>query len=177
MKQICSGNRWILNMFLALSILLAAMVGCSGSSGNWVTDTFSDDDNENTASTLYYDFGDVLVPRELSVDDDATYVIESSGFRTGVMTLSGRVEKTSLVNFFKNNMVKDRWTLIASFRTPKRSILLFQKGNRWCVINVLDHAMSTEVEIGVVPTNSSQGGVTPMSFEDDNQIEESGLAK
>lgn len=141
-----------------------------------MTETIGGDDNESTASTIYYDFGDVLVPSELSVDDDATYVIESSGFRTGVMTLSGRVEKTSLVNFFKNNMVKDGWASVASFRTPKRSILLFQKGNRWCVINVLDHAMSTEVEIGVVPTNNSQGAA-PMSFDNNNQIEESGLAK
>jgi len=177
MKRIFTGKRSILNAALALSIILAVFAGCSGSSSNWLSEGFSDSESNTAPTSRYYDFGDVLVPSELSVDDDATYVIESAGMRTGVMTLSGRVEKTSLVNFFKTGMVKDGWTAIASFRTPKRSILLFQKVNRWCVINILDHTMTTEVEIGVVPSMNDQGGVTPMTFTDDPQIEESGLAK
>ncbi len=177
MKSIRDGKPVFLCVLTVLSVILLTIAGCSGSSSNWITETFSSDASENAASSLYYDFGDVLVPSELSVDDDATYVIASAGLRTGVMTLSGNVEKNSLVNFFKTNMRKDQWTEIASFRTPKRSILLFQKENRWCVINIMDHTMTTEVEIGVVPTVDGQDGSSSISFEGGAQIEESGLAK
>ena len=102
-------------------------------------------------SPVYYDFADVLVPRELKIDKDSSFVYQTPGFVGGVLSLKGRVEVNSLINFFKRNMVKDNWTLISSFKAP-RTIMLFHKENRWCVINISEREFSTRAEIWVAPT-------------------------
>ncbi|MBW1822721.1 MAG: hypothetical protein JRI92_13440 [Deltaproteobacteria bacterium] len=66
--------------------------------------------------------------------------------------LKGRVEIGSLISFFEKNMAKDNWRLISSFKSS-RTIMLFQKQNRWCVINITE-SMSTRIEIWVAPTMS-----------------------
>jgi len=102
---------------------------------------------------LYYDFGDVLVPSELKIDKDASFVFQTPGLSAGVLSLSGRVESSSLIAFFENNMAKDAWKKVSSFKSP-RTILMFQKENRWCVINITDGDFTTTVEIWVAPTMS-----------------------
>jgi hypothetical protein len=48
-------------------------------------------------------------------------------------------------------MVKDDWKNISSFKS-ERTMLLFQKANRWCVMNITDERFNTYVEIWVAPT-------------------------
>jgi len=100
---------------------------------------------------LYYDFGDVLVPSELKIDKKSSFVFQTPGMSAGVLSLSGRVESSSLIAFFENNMSKDAWKKVSSFKSP-RTILMYQKENRWCVINITDGNYSTDVEIWVAPT-------------------------
>lgn len=104
-------------------------------------------------SPLYYDFGDVLIPNELKVNKKASFVYKTSGFSAGVLTLSGRVEVSSLFAFFESNMQKDNWMNIGSFKSP-RTIMLFQKENRWCMINITEKDFKTHVEVWVAPTIS-----------------------
>jgi hypothetical protein len=146
--------RWMLRGASLLVVIL--LMGCSTLSG-------SSADGKNTGFRLtsddtpapsYFDFGDVLIPQEMKIDEDRTYIIESAGFLTGILALKGRVEKNSLVDFFKNNMVKDNWKIVTSFKSPDRALLLFQKQQRWCVINVTEKEFTTHVEIGVVPSTS-----------------------
>ncbi len=100
----------------------------------------------------YYDFGDILIPSELKVDKKSSYIVQSPGFITGILALKGNVERNSLIAFFQNNMAKDNWREISLFKSPRTStILLFQKGNRWCVIKVNENTFNTYVEIGVAP--------------------------
>ena len=107
---------------------------------------------------LYYDFGDVLIPRELKVDQKASFIYNTAGFSAGVLVLKGRVELGSLISFFEKNMAKDNWRLISSFKSS-RTIMLFQKQNRWCVINITE-SMSTKIEIWVAPTmNEPEAGL------------------
>ncbi|MDM8539497.1 hypothetical protein QUF75_19565 [Desulfococcaceae bacterium HSG7] len=101
---------------------------------------------------LYYDFGDILLPSELKIDKKETYIIEGPGFLTGILKLKGKVERTSLIIFFRNNMAKDNWKSISSFKTPNKAILLFQKKMRWCIINITETQYSTYVEVGVAPS-------------------------
>jgi hypothetical protein len=110
---------------------------------------------------LYYDFGDILLPSELKIDKNETYIIEGPGFLTGILKLKGKVERTSLIIFFRNNMAKDNWKAISSFKTPKKAILLFQKKMRWCIINITETQYHTYVEVGVAPsiTQSSESGL------------------
>jgi hypothetical protein len=97
----------------------------------------------------YYDFEDVLIPSELKVDIKSTAIIHTQGFSTGILVLYGRVEYSSIIDFFEINMNKDNWRLAGLFKS-QRTIMLFQKENRWCVINITD-GYRTKVEIWVSP--------------------------
>jgi len=106
---------------------------------------------ENEAAPLYYDFGDILLPRELKVDKQASFVFQTPGLSAGVLALKGRVEGSSLIAFFENNMAKDNWQPVSSFKSP-RTMMLFKKENRWCVINITEKDFNTFVEVWVAPT-------------------------
>ncbi|CAB5084956.1 hypothetical protein D3OALGB2SA_909 [Olavius algarvensis associated proteobacterium Delta 3] len=99
---------------------------------------------------LYLYFSDILIPRELNEIKKDSFVFRTPGMSAGVLALKGSVEINSLIAFFENNMAKDNWTLISAFKSP-RSMMLFQKENRWCVINITDQRFSTYVEIWVAP--------------------------
>ncbi len=101
---------------------------------------------------VYYDFDDVLVPRELKVRNKDSFIYLTSGTTAGLLTLKGRVNPNSLIAFFENNMAKDNWAKVSSFKSD-RSILLFQKPARSCVILITEKSWNTHVEIWVSPAN------------------------
>ena len=107
------------------------------------------------STAAYLDFGDVLIPDGLKIDTKKSFVIRSSGLTTGVLVLKGRVEQRSLIDFFEANMAKDSWQLITSFKLP-RTLMLYRKDARWCVINIYEGRFSTKVEIWVSPTQDGQ---------------------
>ncbi|MEA3428955.1 MAG: hypothetical protein U9Q84_07080 [Thermodesulfobacteriota bacterium] len=110
-------------------------------------------------SPLYYDFGDVLIPNKLKIDKKASFVYKTSGFSAGVLVLSGRVEISSLIAFFESNMQKDNWRTISLFKSP-RTVMLFQKESRWCMINITEKDFKTHVEVWVAPTlNEAEAGL------------------
>ena len=100
---------------------------------------------------LYYDFGDILVPKELKVNKKSSFIYQTGGFSAGVLVLKGRIETSSLISFFESNMVKDNWKIISSFKSEE-TLLLFQKAQRWCVITITDGNYNTNVKIWVAPT-------------------------
>jgi hypothetical protein len=104
-----------------------------------------------TPEPVYYDFDDVLIPVELKVDKEKSFVYQAPDFKAGILSLSGRVEIDSLITFFKNNIAKDNWRLLSAFKSP-RTILFFNKPNRSCIINITEKKFKTEVEIWVAPT-------------------------
>jgi hypothetical protein len=134
-----------LGSMLVLMILLAA---CSSTPKKTDGSDALEKDEKN--APLYYDFGDVLVPRELKLNAKASFVYQTSGFTAGVLIFESKVERVSLIEFFDNNMVKDNWQAVSAFKSP-RTLLLFQKENRWCVINITDNSWDTMVEIWVAP--------------------------
>ncbi len=100
---------------------------------------------------LYRDFEDVLIPGELKVDMRSTSVYKISGSTAGILSLNGRVELNSLVSFFENNMAKDNWRALGSFKSS-RTMLLFQKENRWCSIHITEKEFKIYIEIWVIPS-------------------------
>ena len=108
-------------------------------------------ENSDPNAPLYYDFGDVLVPREMKVDKNASFVFRTPGLSAGVLSMKGRVEGHSLIQFFENNMANDNWSLVSAFKSY-RNIMLFKKESRWCVINITEKKMYTYLEIWVSPT-------------------------
>ncbi len=99
---------------------------------------------------VYYDFDDVLIPKELKIRNKDSFVYLTSGMTAGLLTLKGRVNPNSLIAFFENNMAKDNWAKVSAFKSD-RSILLFRKPSRSCVILITEKNWNTHVEIWVSP--------------------------
>ncbi len=154
-EQAERGNRLRVTAALAAAAMLLLMVGCSGLQTKGEQSPASSV-RERENQPLYYDFGDILIPRELKVIKKSSFVFRTPGLSAGVLALKGNVEVNSLITFFETNMAKDNWTPVSSFKSP-RSMMLFQKENRWCVINITDESFSTYVEIWVAPTIGSAG--------------------
>jgi len=103
---------------------------------------------------VYYDFGDVLVPKELKIVKKESFLFKSGELSAGVLVLKGRVDRDSLIAFFENNMPKDGWSQLGSVKTPN-TMLLFQKQGRWCMVEVLAHTFLTKVKIWVTTQEGS----------------------
>ena len=139
-------------LILIFSIIVVSLVGgCSSLSKKDDQATPPASETSSGVAAQYYDFGDVLVPKELKVDEKASFIYQTSGFSAGVLVLKGRIETSSLVSFFETNMAKDNWNIISSFKSG-RTMLLFQKAHRWCVMSITDEPFNTYVEIWVAPT-------------------------
>ena len=131
-------------------LLVLTLLGAACSSTPKKTDGSEARAAEQKEAPLYYDFEDVLVPKDLKLDAKTSFVYEASGLTAGVLAFSSKVERNSLIQFFENNMAKDNWQAVSSFKSP-RTLLLFEKNNRWCVINITDNNWETLVEIWVAP--------------------------
>jgi hypothetical protein len=141
----------------ALLFVFGLFLGCAGprpsqTSGEEATPAATEPDE--TPAPLYYDFDDVLIPSELKVDMKRSFVYQTDEFTAGVLVLTGRVEINSLIRFFDNNMAKDNWRLVSSFKSP-RTIMFFTKPNRGCIINITERAYKIEAEIWVAPTTDT----------------------
>ena len=114
---------------------------------------------EPEPTSLYYDFGDVLIPAELKIDKKESFVYKSPGFSAGVLILKGRLDRNDLIAFFETNMPKDNWRLASYFKSP-RTMMLYHKENRWCVINITERDLYQDIlaEIWVAPTVDSLAG-------------------
>lgn len=113
----------------------------------------ADFQDKGFAPPIYYDFGDVRLPEELKVNNKASFVYRTSGFSAGVLVLEGSVEMYSLISFFENSMSNEKWEFVSSFKSP-RTIMIFKKEGRWCIISITERKFSTLVEIWVAPTIS-----------------------
>jgi len=137
------------------AIVLAALLLATGCSVLRSKKAASTGSSRSTAAaqpkSIYLDFGDVLLPTELKVDRGNSFVFSTSGFTAGLLSLGGRVEVNSLITYFENKMPVDGWQMISAIKAS-RSMLLFKKQARWCVISIVEGQLSTGVEIWVAPT-------------------------
>jgi hypothetical protein len=130
----------------ALLLVLVISLGCARLNSNTTSSESAPTTEDVEPTPLYHNFEDVLVPSELKVDTKRTFVHHAPDFRAGVLVLTGRVEISSLVGFFEDNMAQDNW----------RTMMIFQKPNRDCIINITEKQFKTEVEIWVAPTTRTQ---------------------
>jgi hypothetical protein len=148
-------KQWrVLAPIAALLLVLVGSLGCAGSQANAKN---SEEEGQaaaapaNVPAPLYYDFEDVLVPSELTINKGKTFIYHVPDFRAGVLVLKGRVQIDSLIRFFENNMARDNWRLLSSFKAA-RTIMFFNKPNRSCIISITEGTFYSDVEIWVVPT-------------------------
>lgn len=100
---------------------------------------------------IYYDFQDIPVPQELSVVQKDSYVFQSGNMKAGLLTLRGRVDINSVINFFQSAMPRENWQQRGGFRY-RRSVLIFEKPDKICVIKIYDELYFTYAEIYVAPS-------------------------
>jgi hypothetical protein len=155
-KGLMSRRAVVLAVFMAVIFLVSGCSALKSKDGPAASTPVRSSANKQNAP-LYYDFGDVLLPSELKINTDETFIYRTPGMTAGVMSLSGRIEVSSLITFFENKMPVDGWRPISSFRAP-RTMMLFSKQNRWCVISITESSFSTHVEIWVAPAIESAGG-------------------
>ena len=100
------------------------------------------------ARASYYDFDDILIPSELSLDKKNSLLFTAGRSKVGILLFSGRVEPSSLGAFFQSNMQKDGWSLLSSFKY-RQHLLIFLKEERTCVITITEKTFSTTAEVRV----------------------------
>ncbi|MFA6012491.1 MAG: hypothetical protein WC799_21045 [Desulfobacteraceae bacterium] len=98
---------------------------------------------------VYYDFKDVLVPGEFVENKKYSSVAENSGMATGFMSFYGPVELNSVVNFFNIKMPMDGWRPVTVAKSPLSTLMMFNKGNRWCYIELSETEFTTDLRIGI----------------------------
>jgi hypothetical protein len=148
---------WLVAGVFGLLVVFASFTGCASLTGRSATaeqPAAEGAKEPQGPEPVYYDFDDVQVPLELKVDKAKSFVYQAPDFKAGILSLSGRVEIDSLIQFFENNMAKDNWRLVSAFKSP-RTIIFFNKPNRSCIINITEGRFKTEVEIWVAPTVES----------------------
>jgi hypothetical protein len=141
---------------MILVLLIFGLAGCSSLKGNGSGGTAP-----AGPAPLYYDgFNDILIPGELKQDRGASSIFQSRGFAAGMMVFKGRVDRESLVAFFRENMAKDNWKLMGSVSAGK-TVLLFLKETRWCVMRISEGTWKSVAEISVLPSAlDMQGGAS-----------------
>ncbi|PIE69497.1 MAG: hypothetical protein CSA21_02385 [Deltaproteobacteria bacterium] len=102
----------------------------------------------------YYDFDDVLIPRDMEIDNKESLVFESPNLKAGMMSFQGRVDAISLFEFFVNSMPKDGWHTTSSFKYG-RYIIGFEKPNKDCIISITDGSFKTGLHVWVNARKSS----------------------
>lgn len=134
-------------------------LSCSSKNTSTADDVAPPDDasaasyEEKAGGTYYYDFNDILVPLEMELDPDNSFVIETPSEKSGLMIFSGKVEFRSLTDFFVNNMQSDGWRLLSSLRSS-RTIVIFEKDTRYCIMSITNSKFDTGLEIWISPRSS-----------------------
>jgi hypothetical protein len=128
----------------------AAHPGASTSSDRSDSSVPNPDPKPEEPSALYYDFDDVLIPKQLELKRDKSFVYDTASFTAGVLTFEGSVEIRSLTRFFIDAMNQDNWLLGAKF-THQEVFLLFEKTNKRAIIQITETRFKTHARIWVAP--------------------------
>ncbi len=102
----------------------------------------------------FFDFQDIPVPCGLSVQSQNSYVFQSGQMKMGFLTLRGRVDSNSVMNFFVAALPHQGWKLKGQFRY-NRALLIFDKPDKICVILMKEEVYYTYVEVYVSPVSGS----------------------
>jgi hypothetical protein len=106
------------------------------------------------------EFDDVLVPRDMDIDREASAIYRRDGASIGILRMSGRIDLSSLMRYFQNNLGNEGWRQVSVMRAPQ-SLMVFQKANRMAVIALSEDSLTTYADIWVVPMNETFDGTAP----------------
>jgi hypothetical protein len=106
------------------------------------------------------EFDDVMVPRDMDIDREASAIYRRDGASIGILRMSGRIDLSSLMRYFQNNLGNEGWRQVSVMRAPQ-SLMVFQKANRMAVIALSEDSLTTYADIWVVPMNETFDGTAP----------------
>ena len=146
-RRMIQQNYWL--ALLMVLLLGSIWMGCSSNVKETRGETA---EGSGMGVGKYYFFDDILIPNDLSYDEDESFVYETPQFKTGAMVFTKwRLDPNSLVDFFTYYMEKDNWKLVNSFRGTE-STLNFSKPDKACTIKIFEKWYGTTVvEIRVGP--------------------------
>ncbi len=101
-------------------------------------------------ATYYYDFNDILIPKEMILDSHKSLLFETPQIKAGLLCFSGRFNAVSLFNFFRSNMINDGWHERSYFKYG-RFIIVFEKPNKDCIMSISEDGRNTDLEIWITP--------------------------
>lgn len=143
----------ILFKILALAALVSIASGCNTLDMNnkrtATGKTINKTQKDRPKAPVYCDFKDVLVPGEFMENKKYSSVGENGGMTTGFMSFYGPVEVNSAVNFFSIKMPMDGWRSVTVVKSPLSTLMIFNKGNRWCSIELSETEFTTDLRIGI----------------------------
>ena len=140
-----------------LAAVLMVAAGCSTLSKDGKSQGEAPPPKSDGIPPVYHDFDDVLIPGEMKVQRDESFIYQTAGFTVGILTLKGRVDIDSLIEFFEKNMPKENWQMVSQFKSP-RTMMLFQKQSRWCVVEISERTYFTYAKVWVAPTTNKPSG-------------------
>ncbi len=150
-------------LILLFMMLCVALAGCSGSAASRSAGA---DPVEGTSSTSnqyrYVDYDDISIPTQMTYRANDSFFIGTGSDKLGLMFFTGRVEFRSLANTLIVNMSNDGWTLNFNFVSSPRSVLIFSKASRFCVMKITDGTTRTELSVDVYPINGQERVMRPV---------------
>ncbi|MFO7785808.1 MAG: hypothetical protein R6V25_14350 [Desulfatiglandales bacterium] len=139
------------------ALLCLTMMACSPKYGgkadfsdpDRVTPT-EDVDAAGPALSSYYDFSDILIPREMKLDPDSSLLFETTNLKAGRLRFKGWVDPVSLFDFFMENMPRDNWRLRSYFKYGVY-LLVFEKPDKDCIVSIQKGTINSWLEVWVTP--------------------------
>ncbi len=107
-------------------------------------------ETNDASAHRYYDFDDIPIPEEMSIDRDGSILFESQGIRAGMLSYTGRVDSESLFNYFHTALPNENWELLSYIKYGTQ-IQTFSKDDRLCIIRIIDGRFRTELQIWISP--------------------------
>ena len=148
-----------ISRYAVFAVALFALTGCNAMKAKPASESAPSQQvyqEDYKDPNFYYDFDDILVPKELSPVSADMSVFDDETFKAGFRVFEGRVVNEDLINFFINNMAKDNWEKVAIYKSSK-SILLYRKPTKRCTIQIED-GFKTRVTIFAVEYKGAMGG-------------------
>lgn len=110
----------------------------------------ADTNTVETRSSSYYDFSDILIPKEMKLDPDSSLLFETTNLKAGRIRFKGWVDPVSLFDFFIKNMPQDNWKLRSYFKYGVY-LLVYEKPDRDCIISIHKGTLNSWLEVWVTP--------------------------
>jgi hypothetical protein len=146
-------------IFLALVAALFMLSSCLPQNSSEATANAGHDKVTSTTTVEfepYYpsDFRDLLIPGELSWNREKSVTLNTDSFSGGILNFNGRVEVTSLMEFYTSSMKNDGWNSVGSLKS-KNVLLAFTKENSSCMIRIIEGGALGKTEVYIYIANAN----------------------